>query len=218
MISAIYKDINDNINKYVFCTVDFIPKDDADYKLILKTTELDMIMSFAKLIKHYRPDIITGFNDYKFDWYVIINRLIELDNESTGVYITEFYKSIDILYDQRIIKDGIIEMANKTQIYKKNNPGLPKYCQFLNVQNCQLFKSRRMKLTAIDISEEIPLPVFESFMAIDTMLLCHKLIKLDTTARGLDAYSQQIGHKKNDLSYFVQLQIFTYGQYQMSDG
>lgn len=112
MISVIYKDRQDTIRKYIICTKQFEQTKQADYEYIYKDTELKLINCFGKLIQHYRPDIITGFNDYKFDWYVIINRLIQLDHnsETAGQSLINFYKSIDVCYDQKfVIVKGIQE-------------------------------------------------------------------------------------------------------------
>jgi DNA polymerase elongation subunit (family B) len=33
-------------------------------------------MKFAQILKQYAPDIVTGYNDLDFDWFVILNRLV----------------------------------------------------------------------------------------------------------------------------------------------
>jgi DNA polymerase elongation subunit (family B) len=33
----------------------------------------DLLISFAKLIKYFKPDIMSGFNDNQYDWAVINN-------------------------------------------------------------------------------------------------------------------------------------------------
>jgi hypothetical protein len=60
-------------------------------------------------------------------------------------------------------------------------------------------------------------PVFNGMLAIDTMITCNKLVTLDSSARGLDAYAKKIGFSKNDISYFAQLQIFNNGFYTDGD-
>ena len=43
--------------------------------LIVVKNEGELLLEFAKAIKLFNPSIITGFNDFKFDWPFIKGRL-----------------------------------------------------------------------------------------------------------------------------------------------
>lgn len=50
------------------------------------------------------------------------------------------------------------------------------------------------------------------------MITCNRLIKLDTTARGLGVHANKIGRAKHDISYFAQKQVFETGSYITKQG
>ena len=63
-----------------------------DWKTVHCESELDLIMSFARLIEIWMPDVITGFNDFCYDWPFILKRLYE-----TPKKFVEFMYQISML-------------------------------------------------------------------------------------------------------------------------
>jgi hypothetical protein len=67
----------------------------------------------------------------------------------------------------------------------------------------QIINTKRIKVESGKEMFVMDLP-FNSFICVDTMVLCMKKAKIKTTSHKLDAYAKHIGMAKHDIPYFVQ--------------
>jgi hypothetical protein len=106
-----------------------------------------------------------------------------------------FYKTIEPLQNKQFIK----KLNEASEINKRAKSRNNQYIVGLN----QIINMKRVKVESGKEMFVMDLP-FNSFICVDTMVLCMKKAKIKTTSHKLDAYAKHIGMGKHDVPYFVQ--------------
>lgn len=220
MISAIYKQQrfieeypNSNYcEKYILTTEPISDERQKDSDLIIQhfETEQEMIIGFAKIIYKKRPDIISGFNDYDFDWYVIFKRLVVLDNSYK--LLLRFYGYVECIPSYHFTTN-IEKIMKDDKSIKSQNPRLTIPRDSSTILK-GMFIDARIKIPKRNLSNNVQIPNFNSMLCIDTSILCQKFVDNKTSSYKLNTFAQMIGNQKENLEYFQQLQIYRNGSHE----
>ena len=93
--------------------------------------ETKLLLTFGEIIARYRPDIITGFNDFNFDWKVVSKWIKDLNIEK------EFYSYIEIFAPEntdRLFYERWVKLEGDMQNFR-----VPSFTSFLSVDSMIVF-------------------------------------------------------------------------------